>query len=69
MFECAYCNKKFGKKFNLIRHINVHMEGRIIRESSLVPSIDLETINLNFDSPQGKYTVTTDIYSVFFFFN
>lgn len=58
MFVCAYCNNQFSKKFNLIRHINVHMEDRNIKRPSLVPSIDLETIYLNFDSPQGKYTNT-----------
>jgi len=58
MFECAHCNRQFGKKYNLIRHIKLHMEGRTIKSSR--PLIDaeneLDIINMSFVSFQGKYT-------------
>jgi len=67
MFECAYCSSQFGEKFNLIRYINVYMEGRNIKGPTLVPSIDLETIHLNFYKFQGKYAFT-ELFTVYLIF-
>jgi len=56
MFE--YCNRQFSKKFNLIRHIKLHMEGCTIQSSRplIDAEIELDIINMNFVSFQGKYT-------------
>jgi uncharacterized Zn-finger protein len=59
MFECPYCNRQFSKKCNLIKHIKLHMKGRTIKTSrSLIDAeIELNIINMNFVSFQGKYTI------------
>lgn len=58
MFECAHCNLKFSKKYNIIRHIKLHMEGRTIKYTKplIDKEIELNIINMNFVSFQGKYT-------------
>ena len=56
MFECAHCNRLFGKKYNLIRHIKLHMEGHTIKSSRplIYAENELDIINMSFVSFQGK---------------
>ncbi|XP_075217993.1 uncharacterized protein LOC142322800 isoform X1 [Lycorma delicatula] len=57
-FTCEYCNKRFQRKFNLIRHINIHTKEKKhicnLCQKSFVLSCDLQR-HLNMHSKEKKY--------------